>query len=63
MNNEEMIVSGSTAGDILMHDVVLGSVRESFTYSMRNKEGINNVKVSDGDDFRRVAACTNGGSV
>lgn len=61
INNEQLIASSSTSGDILLHDVLTGAIRDSLGSKLQ--QGINNIKVSEGQAFKRLAACTNSGSI
>lgn len=61
VGQEEIIASSSTCGDVYLHDVATGAIRE--TLSSKMQEGINNIRVSEGEAFKRLAACTNSGSV
>ena len=60
-NHEEIIASSSTCGDVYLHDVATGAIRETFSFKMQ--EGINQIRVSEGESYKRLASCTNSGSI
>ena len=57
----DILGSASSSGDIYLHSNKNGTFHEVM--SMKIQEGINCLRVSEGVDYCRMAACTNGGTL
>jgi len=55
------LASSSSSGDIFIHSNKNGVFSEVSAFKMQ--EGINCIKVSEGPDYSRLAACTSGGTL
>lgn len=57
----DILASSSSSGEIFLHSNKNGSFQDVMALKMQ--EGINCIRVSEGMDYCRMFACTNGGTL
>lgn len=57
----EILASASLSGDIYIHSNKTGEFLQ--TNFLKMQEGVNCIRVSEGNEYCRLAACTNGGTL
>lgn len=57
----DILASSSSSGEIFLHSNKTGSFQDVMALKMQ--EGINCIRVSEGMDYCRMFACTNGGTL